>query len=205
MFSRMILPMLGGAPAVWNTALLFYQAALLGGYAYAHLTGKWLGPRRSSILHSVLMLLAAFALPIRVLPGWHPPADTNPSLWLLALLALSVGPPFFVISAGSPLLQKWFSSTNHKYSSDPYFLYSASNLGSMLALVSYPALAEPLMSLQQQSWWWAIGYGALVLMMGGCAVFLWISNRGRGATYRAQPATPDPTDEPSVSSPEGRR
>ncbi len=191
MFARMILPLLGGAPAVWNTALVFYQATLLAGYAYAHATTRWLGARSQSVLHLILMALAVLALPIHVLQNWRPPAEANPVFWLLGLLALSVGLPFFVVSAGSPLLQKWFASTGHEYSSDPYFLYAASNLGSMLALLSYPVLAEPLMSLQQQSWLWTAGYGALMLLMTTCGVFLWTSNRGKKGAAADSVSSPE--------------
>ena len=173
MFARMILPMLGGAPAVWNTAMVFYQAALLGGYAYAHASTRWMGVRRQSVLHLGLMLVAVLSLPIAVPAGWKPPSESNPAMWVLALLAAAVGLPFFVASATSPLLQRWFSATGHKHSSDPYFLYAASNMGSMLALLAYPALVEPALRLKEQGWWWAIGYGALVVMMTICAIFTW--------------------------------
>jgi hypothetical protein len=178
MFARTILPMLGGAPAIWNTALVFYQAVLLAGYAYAHASTRWLGVRIQSILHLCLMLLAVVALPIGVPDGWSPPSQANPVLWLLALLTVSVGLPFFAVSATSPLLQRWFAATRHRHSSDPYFLYAASNLGSMLALLVYPAVIEPTMRLPQQSWWWAAGYGTLIIFMATCVLFLWRSMKG---------------------------
>lgn len=165
MFGRMVLPLLGGAPAVWNTALVFYQAALLAGYAYAHATTRWLGARCQSVVHVILMLLAVLSLPIHALQGRQPPPGANPVFWLLGLLVLSVGLPFFVVSAGSPLLQKWFASTGHRYSADPYFLYAASNLGSMLALLNYPVLAEPLMTLPQQSRLWADHYSSILKIL----------------------------------------
>lgn len=178
LFARMALPLLGGAPAVWNTAQVFYQAALLLGYGYAHLTTRWLGVRRQAVLHLALLTLPLLVLPIGIPAGWTPPRDGNPSLWLLAVLAVAVGLPFFVVSTSSPLLQKWFSGTGHRAAADPYFLYAASNVGSMLALLSYPLLVEPNLGLLDQSWLWALGYGLLLLLMAACAIGLWRAPRG---------------------------
>jgi len=172
MFARMILPRLGGSSAVWNTAMVFYQAALLGGYAYAHVSTTRLGLRGQTLLHLGLLLVAALALPIRIPAGWNPPVASSPIPWLLALMAVGIGMPFFVASAGSPLLQRWFAATGHQQSADPYFLYAASNLGSMLALIFYPAFMEPKFQLRQQTWWWSIGYGALFLLMGFCILLV---------------------------------
>jgi hypothetical protein len=182
LFARMALPLLGGAPAVWNTAMVFYQAALLAGYAYAHVATRVLGVRRQAALHLALLLLPLAVLPVRVPPGWHPPADANPVPWLLALLTVAVGLPFFATSATSPVLQAWFAATGHGAARDPYFLYAASNLGSMLALVAYPVVLERALALDAQSRLWGWGYGALVLLVGACAVALW---RGRAAGARA--------------------
>jgi spermidine synthase len=175
MFARMALPLLGGAPAVWNTALVFYQAVLLGGYAYAHASTYRIRIRRQSGLHIALMFLPLLVLPIGLPAGWKPPAQANPTLWFLGLMAVAVGLPFFVVSAGSPLLQKWFANTQHKHSSDPYFLYAASNLGSLLALIAYPFLIEPNFHLHQQGWIWSLGYSLLVILMAACALFVWRS------------------------------
>lgn len=172
MFARMVLPLLGGSPAVWNTSLVFFQAVLLAGYAYAHATSKWLGVKKQAILHCVLLLLPLFLLPIAVPAGWTPPAQNNPIPWLLALLSVSVGMPFFVISAGSPLLQKWFAATGHHAAQDPYFLYAASNLGSMMALLGYPIFVEPRLHLIDQSRWWSYGFGILILLTFCAAVAL---------------------------------
>ena len=122
MFARMILPLLGGSPSVWNTAVVFYQAMLLLGYIYAHAATKWLGVRRQAALHIVLLLLPLLALPISIPAGWVPPTQANPTPWLLALLLVAVGLPFFVVSASSPLLQTWFAATRHRAAADPYFL-----------------------------------------------------------------------------------
>jgi len=186
MFAKMVLPLLGGSPAVWNTAMVFYQAMLLGGYIYAHVATRWLGARRQAAFHLLVLLLPLLALPIGIPSGWLPPTQTNPAPWLLALLFVAVGLPFFVVSASSPMLQTWFSSTKHRAAADPYFLYAASNIGSMLALLLYPTLIEPTLGLRLQSWIWAGGYLALALLTALCAVALW--RRPAGAAE--QPAPP---------------
>ena len=173
MVGRMVLPLLGGSPAVWNTAMVFYQAVLLAGYAYAHFTTRWLGVRRQAALHAALLLLPLLALPIAIPRGWSPPTTHNPIPWLLALLTVTVGLPFFVVSATSPLLQRWFSTSGHRDAADPYFLYAASNFGSLLALVSYPVFIEPRLRLSQQSQSWAVGYGALVALTAVCGLCVW--------------------------------
>lgn len=173
MFAKMVLPMLGGTPGVWNTCMVFFQGSLLAGYIYAHAATAWLGVRRQAALHVGLLLLPLSTLPIAVSMGWSPPVEENPIPWLLALLLVSVGLPFFVISASAPMLQKWFASTGHPAAKDPYFLYRASNLGSMLGLLAYPALLEPTLQLAEQSWLWSWGYGLLILLTLGCAVILW--------------------------------
>jgi hypothetical protein len=179
MFARMALPLLGGSPAVWNTAVLFYQAALLAGYAYAHLTTRWLGTRRQAALHAALLLLPLLALPIAVPEGWLPPTESNPVWWFLGLLLVAVGPPFFVVSTTSPLLQAWFARTGHRLAADPYPLYAASNVGSMLALLAYPTFVEPALRLADQSRIWSAGYLLLLLLTLGCAWVVWRS-RGDG-------------------------
>src|SRR5439155_1552207 len=128
MVAKMVLPSLGGTPAVWNTCMVFFQAALLAGYAYAHATTGWLGTRRQVILHGILLFLPFLVLPIGVASGWVPPGDANPIPWLLALLVVSVGLPFFLLSTSAPLLQKWFAHPGHHSARDPYFLYAASLL-----------------------------------------------------------------------------
>ena len=178
MFARMVLPLLGGTPAVWNTCMVFYQACLLGGYIYAHLTIHWLGVRRQAVLHLFILCLPWFVLPIGVSGEVSPPAEANPTGWLMTLLSLVVGLPFFVVSASAPMLQAWFAHTGHPAAKDPYFLYAASNLGSMIALLGYPIVVEPALSLTAQSTAWTVGYGLLVVLCFGCAVLLWRSPRG---------------------------
>jgi hypothetical protein len=175
MVAKMTLPLVGGSPAVWGTCMVFFQAALLGGYTYAHATTSWLGVRRQAILHAGLILLPLFVLPIGITLDSArslPPAD-DPSGWLLGLLLAKVGLPFFVVSTSAPILQRWFASTRHPAAADPYFLYGASNFGSLLALLAYPAVLEPSLRLAQQSGAWAAGYGLLVALTLACAMVVW--------------------------------
>ncbi|MBM4285084.1 MAG: hypothetical protein FJ128_07525 [Deltaproteobacteria bacterium] len=173
--SKMFLPLLGGSPAVWNTCMVFFQAVLLAGYAYSHLTPRWLGVRRQAVAHLGLLLLIALTLPLALPSGQHPPTAGNPIPWLLLMLALAVGLPFFILSTTAPLLQKWFAHTTHTHAGDPYFLYGASNLGSMTALAGYLVLVEPYLPLGSQARFWSAGYGALAVLVFGCAVLLWRS------------------------------
>ncbi|MEN9933614.1 MAG: hypothetical protein RLZZ387_193 [Chloroflexota bacterium] len=200
MFARMALPLLGGSPSVWNMAMLFYQAALLAGYAYAHLTTRFLAPRRQAALHLVLMLAPLLALPIGVPEGWRPPAEGSQAAWMLAMMAVALGAPFFVVSTMSPLLQAWFTRTGHARASNPYLLYAASNVGSMAALLMYPTLVEPALGLADQSRLWAAGYGVLLGLVLACAVVMWraagggpqTTDDGRRTTAFALGASPLP-------------
>lgn len=166
MIARMLLPLLGGTPAVWNTCMVFFQAVLLCGYAYALLVSRW--PLKRQLIVQVAVLCLAFvSLPIALSSSWvnSVPQAEDPSLWVLLCLAASVGLPFFIISSNSPLLQKWFSRTATDSAKDPYFLYAASNAGSLLALLAYPVLVEPFFTLRMQSRIWTVGYAALVLLI----------------------------------------
>ncbi len=168
MIARMALPRLGGAPAVWNSAMLVYQALLLAGYAYAH----WLGrvrPRAQAAIHIGVLLVAALWLPIGLI-AMDLPADAQPAIWVPWLLGLSIGPLFFAVSAQAPLVQRWFSAASG--GGDPYALYAASNLGSFAGLIAYPLLVEPLMATRSQSLLWSGGYIALVLLVLVCATRL---------------------------------
>jgi len=202
MFSKMVLPRLGGTPAVWITCMVFYQAALLAGYVYAHLSARWLGVRGQAAAHLALLLGVFLALPISAAQGWTPPPTAHPTPWLLMLLLVSVALPFFVISITAPMLQKWFSHTGHPAAKDPYFLYAASNLGSMAALLGYPTLVEPFLTLAQQSWIWSLGYGLLALLIVGCGMVLWFSPQSRkgeatvAAAGAANQAGSSPAPEP---------
>jgi hypothetical protein len=192
MFARMALPLLGGSPAVWNTAVVFYQIALLAGYAYAHALTHWLGARRQARLHVILLLLPFVALPIAIPAGWVPPANSNPVPWFLGMMLLRVGLPFFALSTTSPLLQKWFASTSHKAAADPYFLYAASNVGSLVGLLSYPLLVEPNLRLAMQTHAWTAGYATLVALLVVCAILLWrgpAASPAGGRLWRPQPSS----------------
>lgn len=167
MFAKMVLPRLGGSPAVWNTCVVFFQAAMLAGYAYAHVSSRRLTLGQQAAVHVLLIVLAAFVLPVAIPADWVPPVDGSPIPGLLALLFVTIGAPFFIVSATAPLLQKWFSETDHPSARDPYFLYAASNLGSIAALLAYPFLVEPLWPLSLQSEGWTISYvlfGALTVI-----------------------------------------
>ena len=189
MFTRMVLPLLGGAPAVWTTAMVFFQSALLAGYAYAHTTTRWLSRRRQIALHLGLLALASLSLPIAIGADAQPPPESSPVLWLIGLLAWSLGLPFLVLSATAPLLQLWFAGSRHPAAKDPYFLYGASNFGSMVALLGYPLLLEPTLDLAEQSRGWTLGYAALILLVGGCALVTWRGEPTRGAIVAPAPVT----------------
>ncbi|MGH7724926.1 MAG: fused MFS/spermidine synthase [Candidatus Eiseniibacteriota bacterium] len=192
LFGRMILPRLGGSPSVWNTALVFYQAVLLLGYAYAHVATRRLGVKRQSLLHGLVLLLPIVFLPLLLPADRIPPTTENPIPWILALMATTVGVPFFVVSTTGPLLQRWFAETGHRTSHDPYFLYAASNLGSMLGLLGYPFLIEPMLTLRQQGFLWAWGYGLLAVLTALCALTLWRRPATAPATTETPSAAPPP-------------
>lgn len=173
MFAKMTLPLLGGAPSIWTTAMLFFQTTLLAGYAYAHFISRYFSIRVQIISHLSVLGLGALFLPLATVEGWVPPADGAPSLWLIGFYSVCIGAPFFALSASAPLLQKWFSFSKHEHSLDPYFLYSSSNVGSMLALLSYPFVLEPWLRLQDQSWVWSLGYVGLILLIAVCGSALW--------------------------------
>lgn len=197
MFAKMALPLLGGTPAVWNTCMVFFQGVLLAGYAYSHLTSHFLTPRVQSILHLGVAALPLALLPIAIPADAAPPTESTPVFWLLGLLAISVGAPFFVLSTTAPLLQHWFSQTDHPSAHDPYFLYAASNIGSMAALLGYPILVEPNLRLAQQSRGWSCGYGVLCALLAICVLLLWKSNHEAHPPLTQEvPDTPRGTKKP---------
>ena len=167
MIARMALPRLGGAPAVWNSAMLVYQALLLAGYAYAHWISR-AAPRVQAGLHLAAFALAALALPIGLVAA-DLPTNANPILWVPWLLLISIGPLFLVVSAQGPLMQHWFTRSG---GADPYPLYAASNLGSFAGLLAYPLLVEPLLPVTSQRLLWSGAYVMLVLLVGWCALGL---------------------------------
>ncbi len=172
MAAKMLLPQLGGSPAVWNTAMVFFQAALLLGYAFAHVTLSRLGLRRQPWLQVVLIAAPLLVLPIALPAGWSPPPGANPAPWTLLALTVMVGAPFFMLSTASPTSQRWFSGTSHPHAADPYFLYAAGNVGSLLGLLAYPLVIEPRLGLADQSRAWAAVYVLWVLCTVACALVL---------------------------------
>ncbi|MCW1923232.1 fused MFS/spermidine synthase [Luteolibacter arcticus] len=167
-FARMVLPLLGGAPAVWNTAMVFYQAVLLAGYGYAHWLTSRAGRKWQLGIHALVLVAGLACLPFAVPANAAPPGESNPVPWLIGVLAIAVGLPFFAVSATSPVLQHWFSKTGHPDADDPYFLYAASNAGSLAGLLGYPLLVEPHLTLGNQAWWWMAGYALLALGVMSC-------------------------------------
>ncbi|MCB9845740.1 MAG: fused MFS/spermidine synthase [Phycisphaeraceae bacterium] len=180
--ARLVLPSLGGSPEVWNTCMLFFQSLLLAGYGYAHVVTTRLRVGRQATVHLAILLLPLVVLPIGA-PTWFPtPNPHAPIPWLLGMLLVVVGLPFFAVSTAGPLLQRWFAHTGHRHASDPYFLYAASNVGSLLALLGYPVLFEPRLTQTGQTRLWALLYLAFVLLCWVCAVT---------AARRARTAGPD--------------
>ncbi|MEA2948171.1 MAG: hypothetical protein QOI40_3501 [Alphaproteobacteria bacterium] len=172
MFTKMVLPRLGGAAAVWSVAMVFFQTTLLAGYAYAHALTRFAPGRASILIHLAVMAVACFALPLHVAIGWGRPPAEGEAVWLLGLFAVSIGLPFFALAANGPLLQAWFARTDHPAAKDPYFLYAASNVGSFLALLSYPVVIEPLMRLGDQTLFWTVGFYLLILLIAACGALL---------------------------------
>jgi hypothetical protein len=175
MFTKMVLPRLGGSPAVWSVAMVFFQSLLLAGYAYAHLLMRLKSRRLPILIHLAVLLVALTTLPLSIASGFGTPPTSGYAFWLLGLFAISIGLPFFALAANNPMLQAWFVRTGHPDGPDPYFLYASSNIGSFLALLSYPLLLEPLLTLRQQNLLWASGYGVLILLIAACGLLLWRS------------------------------
>ena len=226
LIAKMILPLLGGTPAVWNTCLVFFQVTLLLGYLYAHGLTRWIKPRLQPMVHMIVLMAPLLTLPLIMLPlsienrgslpataqpvlalfnhlgisTWldQPPDPARPIVWLLALLVISVGVPFFVISATAPLLQHWYACSGQPDSKDPYFLYAASNAGSILALLAYPVVFEPHLRLIHQAALWKWGYGLLMVLIGICAVRLGNAGGGYGSSIPApEESIPDQESRPT--------
>jgi hypothetical protein len=187
MFSKMVLPRIGGAAAVWSVAMVFFQAALLLGYAYAHLLSRTLSPAASALVHLGLLAVAATTLPIGIAKGFDAAPQEGLELWLLALFAVSIGLPFVALAASAPLLQNWFAASGHPHAANPYLLYAASNLGSFVALVTYPFVVEPLFTLRTQVLAWSVGYALLIVLIAAAAVIVARAAKPQIAT--AGPAT----------------
>ncbi|HTE99683.1 MAG TPA: fused MFS/spermidine synthase [Bradyrhizobium sp.] len=172
LFTKMVLPRLGGSPAVWSVAMVFFQSLLLGGYAYAHYLMQLRNRMIPVAAHLVLLIVALLTLPLSIASGWGEPPTSGYAFWLLGLFAVSIGLPFFALAANNPLLQAWFVRTGHPNGPDPYFLYASSNIGSFLALLSYPVLLEPMFTLRTQNLIWTGGYGLLIVLIASCGVLL---------------------------------
>ncbi len=173
LYAKLVLPKIGGAPAVWTTAMLFFQVVLIVGYLYAHLLTKWLPLRLQLLTHLLLWLVALSFLPLSTSESWSYDVSRSTALQTLELFALGVGLPFAVLSANAPLLQAWYARSGGPSADDPYFLYSASNVGSLLALLAFPLLADPLLGAQEISNLWFVGFvvfGGLLIASGMIAV-----------------------------------
>jgi len=192
-FAKMVLPRLGGSASVWSVAMVFFQTVLLAGYAYAHLLTHLVRGRLVPFIHVTVMLLATLALPLAIAAGWGRPPAQGEALWLIGLFAASIGLPFFALSANGPLLQAWFARSDHPGRRDPYFLYAASNIGSFLALLSYPFVIEPFTRLGQQTRAWSIGFYALIVLIGACGGLAWRGIASSGEVVTTADADTRPT------------
>lgn len=170
MFTKMVLPKLGGAPAIWSVAMVFFQGALLLGYAYAHVLCRFLSPRYGAMVHLGFLAVAALSLPLGIAGGFGNPPLHNLEIWLLMLFAASIGLPFTALAASAPLLQRWFAASGHPKAANPYVLYAASNLGSFAALLAYPLLIEPFFTLRGQGGAWAAGFALLAILIAVAAL-----------------------------------
>src|SRR5438552_11743720 len=192
MVGKMMLPLLGGAAAVWITCLLCFQLMLLAGYLYAHVLERYANVRAQMLVHACLMMVAIIFLPLHCATGPDAAASGHPTLWLLGQLIKSVGIPFGVVSTTAPLLQNWLSKTRATSGKDPYFLYAISNAGSLLALLAYPLLIEPRLGVHVQSRTWLAAYALLVLMviLGASVVWKHLSG-GEAVPQRVEVAGKD--------------
>ncbi len=204
MVGKMILPLLGGSPAAWNTCMVFFQGLLLLGYLYAHnLTTKYRDkPAKQTAVHMAVLgvaiaWMAAAALlspkghPVAVLKVLAPQGQSYPMFGVMALLAVAIGLPFLVVSTSAPLLQKWFTDTGHPSAKDPYFLYAASNAGSLISLLGYPLVIEPSLKLNEQAWLWA---GGFVLLTG----LVFLCGRAAASPLRPAPKRTPPAAQPGM-------
>jgi hypothetical protein len=205
MFAKMALPVLGGSPSVWSVSVFFFQTALLGGYLYAHLLIRKVPSHLTGLIHLAVCVVAFVFLPIGV-DKWigvvgEPPAG-EPYLWQLVLFTVAIGVPFMAVSANAPLLQAWFARSGHPNARDPYFMYAASNLGSLIALLGYPTVLEPTFGLSEFSHLWAYGFALLVLAIA-CSFFLMRGAQADGVPETA--AAPAASTAPAVAPTIGNR
>lgn len=195
LIAKFILPWFGGSPAVWTTCMLFFQILLLGGYAYAHFSISNLRPRRQVLLHLALLAVALVLLPITPGDHWKPVDGANPTGRILFLLLGCLGLPYLVLAATGPLFQAWFSESHPGIS--PYRLYALSNVGSLLALVSYPFLVEPNLTRHLQATWWSAGLGLFAVFAAWCGSIVW--KRAANEPAKAAPAEASTTEEPTAA------
>ncbi len=192
LIAKMILPWFGGSAAVWSASMLFFQLLLLAGYAYAHVSIRFLKPRMQMLVHVALLLGSCALLPILPNPVWRPTQAGDPTARILLLLTATIGLPYFLLSSTSPLLQAWF--VRRTGSGVPYRLFALSNFGSMLALVSFPFLVEPTLATRQQAYWWSGGYVVFALM---CAFTAWVSRPASADSPNQVAAEPVSGERPS--------
>lgn len=190
MMGKAVLPLLGGSPAVWNTCLFFFQAALLGGYLYAHGGIRWLGPRRFAPIHGAVLLASVLLLPAGLPAGWTPPVEGSPALAVLGVLTVAVGGPVLLLATTAPLVQRWYAAADPTGRRDPYFLYAASNLGSLGALLAYPLVIEPLIGVDRQTWLWSAGFVVWIVLVGACAALVLRSSPGSSGDVPADGGAP---------------
>jgi hypothetical protein len=188
MFAKMVLPVLGGSPSVWAVAIFFFQAALLAGYCYAHLLTSRATVPMTGAIHLGVCALAFLALPIGLPSSWNEPPPGEPYLWQIGLFTVAIGLPFLAVSANAPLLQAWFARTGHPHARDPYFLYAASNLGSLIALLGYPFVLEPALGLRALSRVWTIGFVLLVAALALVFLVMRSCQREKAGTLAETPA-----------------
>jgi hypothetical protein len=193
LFTKMVLPRLGGSPAVWSVAMVFFQSLLLAGYVYADLlmriNNRWI----PIAVHLVLLIIAFTTLPLTIAADWGDPPTSGYALWLLGLFVASIGVPFFALAANNPLLQAWFVRSGHPDGADPYFLYASSNIGSFLALLSYPLVFEPMFTLRTQNLIWSTGYAVLIALIAACGFLLWRSPASQAVQAAAESDAPAPS------------
>jgi predicted O-methyltransferase YrrM len=192
MFTKMVLPRLGGSPQVWSVAMVVFQAALFLGYFYAHLLSRALRPAGAAIVHLGFLGLVAATLPLGIAKGFGMPPEQGVALWLAGLFFASIGLPFVALSASAPLLQNWFSATGHRQAGNPYVLYAASNLGSFAALLAYPFVIEPMFALQTQLSLWSAGFFGLAALVAAAAYL------AAGRAHAAAVESEDTRARPSV-------
>src|SRR5579863_6069811 len=183
MIAKFVLPWFGGSAAVWSASLLFFQLLLLLGYLYAHCLIRYLKPKQQMTVHCTLLLISLVTLPIIPKDYWKPVGGSDPLLGILLLLGATIGLPYTLLSSTSPLLQAWYVRVHH--GALPYRLFALSNLGSFLALLSYPFVIEPRLTLSRQATLWSMGYAAFAL---ACGLAAWMSNTMSSTAPEVAPA-----------------